>query len=111
MKAVSGVFRSRSDAERAMAQMQSVALPESRITLLTPERTEKGLQSVPAVAAEQPGMGKAIGAVLGGSAGLSGAALVIAAIPGVGPITAFGLLGSAVLAAAGASIGAVAGGK
>jgi hypothetical protein len=111
MKAVSGVFRSRSDAERAMAEMRSAGLPESRITLLTPERNEKGLQSVPAVAAEQPGMGKAIGAVLGGSAGLSGAALVIAAIPGVGPITAIGLLGSAVLAAAGASIGAVAGGK
>lgn len=111
MKAVSGVFRSRSDAERAIAEMQSAGLPESQITLLTPETTEKGLQSVPAVAAEQPGMGKAIGAVLGGSAGLSGAALVIAAIPGVGPITAIGLLGSAVLAAAGATIGTVAGGK
>jgi len=111
MKAVSGVFRSRSDAERAIGEMRSAGLPESRITLLTPERTEKGLQSVPAVAAEQPGMGKAIGALLGGSAGLSGAALVIAAIPGVGPITAIGLLGSAVLAAAGASIGAVAGGQ
>lgn len=111
MKAVSGVFRSRSDAEHAMAEMRSASLPESRITLLTPERTEKGLQSVPAVATEQPGMGKAIGAVLGGSAGWSGAALVMAAIPGVGPITAIGLLGSAILAAAGASIGAVAGGK
>ena len=111
MKAVSGVFRSRADAQRAMAEMESVGLPESQITLLTPETIEKGLQTVPAVAGEQPGMGKAIGAVLGGSAGLSGAALVIAAIPGVGPITAIGLLGSAVLAAAGASIGAVAGGK
>jgi hypothetical protein len=56
-------------------------------------------------------MGKAIGAVLGASAGLSGAPLVAAFIPGVGPIAAMGLLGGAVLAAAGAGVGAVAGGK
>jgi hypothetical protein len=111
MKSVSGVFRSRSDAERAVAEMRSTGLPENQLTLLTPEKIEKGLQSVPAVATEQPGMGKAIGAVLGGTAGISGAALIIAAIPGVGPITAIGLLGSAVLGAAGAGIGAVAGGK
>jgi hypothetical protein len=111
MKTVSGVFRSRSDAERALVEMHSVGLGEDRITLLTPERIETGLQSVPTVAAEQPGMGKAIGAVLGGAAGFSGAALVIAAIPGVGPITAVGLLGSALLGAAGAGIGAAAGGK
>ena len=111
MKAVSGVFRSRTDAERALSQLQSFGLRDDQVTVLTPENTEKGIQSVPAVAAEQPGMGKAIGAVLGGSAGFSGAALVMAAIPGVGPITAIGLLGSALLGAAGAGIGAVAGGK
>src|SRR5579872_1839154 len=111
MKTVSGVFRSKSDAQRALAELHSVGLREDQITLLTPETMEAGLQSVPTVAAEQPGMGKAIGAVLGGTAGLSGAALVMAAIPGVGPITAIGLLGSAILGAAGASIGAAAGGK
>lgn len=111
MKAVSGVFRSASDAARAMGELHALNLPEERMTLLTPGKSEAGLQSVPAVAAEQPGMGKAIGAVLGGSAGLSGAALVMAAIPGVGLITALGLLGSAILGAAGAGIGAVAGGK
>jgi len=111
MEAVSGVFRSRSDAEHAMAEMRSIGLPAEQITLLTPERAETELQSVPADAAEQPGMGKAIGAVLGASAGLSGGALVMAAIPGVGLITAIGLLGSAVLGAAGAGIGAAAGGR
>jgi len=111
MEAVSGVFRSRSDAEHAMGEMNSVGVRQDRITLLTPEGVDTGLQSVPTVAAEQPGMGKAIGAVLGGTAGFSGAALVIAAIPGVGPITAIGLLGSAVLGAAGAGIGAAAGGR
>jgi hypothetical protein len=111
MKAVSGVFRSRSDAERAMSTIQSAGLPENHVTLLTPGGDERKLQSVPEVAAEQPGMGKAIGAVLGGATGLSGAALVMAAIPGVGLITAMGLLGAAILGAAGAGIGAAAGGK
>ncbi len=112
MKAVTGVFRSRRDAERAMAQMRSLGIPDDKITLLTPGTTEKNLQSVPSVSTEQPGMGKAIGAVVGAAAGLSGGALVVAAlIPGVGTITAIGLLGAAVLAAAGGSIGAVAGGK
>jgi len=41
-------------------------------------------------------MGKAIGALLGGAAGLSAGPLVVAAlIPGVGPITAIGLLAGA----------------
>jgi len=111
MKAVSGVFRSRQDAERAMTEMHSLGVRDDQVTLLTPEKMETGLQSVPAVAGEQPGMGKAIGAVLGGTAGLSGAALVVAAIPGVGPITAIGLLGSAILGAAGAGLGAAAGAK
>src|ERR1700730_10763714 len=112
MKAVTGVFRARSDAERAMAQMRSLGVAENKITLLTPDKIEKDLPSVPSVSAEQPGMGKAIGSVVGAVAGLSGGALVMAAIiPGVGLITAIGLLGGAILAAAGASVGAVAGGK
>jgi hypothetical protein len=111
MKAVTGVFRSRVDAERVMTQMRSLGISEDKITLLTPGQMEKNLQSVPSVSSEQPGMGKAMGAVVGAAAGLSGGALVAALVPGVGTITAIGLLGAAVLAAAGGSIGAVAGGK
>ncbi|MGH9544000.1 MAG: hypothetical protein ACRD23_02170 [Terriglobales bacterium] len=110
MKAVTGIFRSRIDAQHALAEMRSVSLPEDRITLLTPGG-ENDLQSIPAVAAEQPGVGTAIGAVIGASAGLSGPPLIAALVPGVGPIAAIGLLGAAVLAAAGAGIGAVAGRK
>jgi hypothetical protein len=112
MKAVTGVFRSKSDAQRALTALRASGVHEDQITLLTPENMELTEQSVPAVAAEQPGMGKAIGAVIGGAVAFSGGPLLIAAlIPGVGPITALGLLGGAVLAAAGASVGAVAGGK
>lgn len=112
MKAVTGVFRSQSDAEHALAEIRSTGLSQDRITLLTPKSSETAEASAPVVAAEQSGMGKAVGAVLGAAAGISGGPLIVAAlIPGVGPITAIGLLGGAVLAAAGASIGAVAGGK
>jgi hypothetical protein len=112
MKSVTGVFRSGADAQRTLSQLRSLGLPDERITLLTPGSAEADLQSVPVVAAEQPGMAKAMGGLVGAAAGLSGGPLVVAAlIPGVGPITAIGLLGGALLAAAGASLGAVAGGK
>ena len=112
MKAVTGVFHSRSDAERAVTQMRSLGVSENKITLLTPDKIDKDSPSVPSVSGEQPGMGRAIGSVVGAVTGFSGGALVMAAIvPGIGLVTAIGLLGGAVLAAAGASIGAVAGGK
>lgn len=112
MKAVTGVFHLRLDAEHAVTQMRSLGVPENKITLLTPDKIEKDSPSVPSVSGEQPGIGKAIGSVVGAVTGFSGGALVMAAIvPGIGLVTAIGLLGGAVLAAAGASIGAVAGGK
>ncbi|MFZ0417334.1 MAG: hypothetical protein WAM04_04470 [Candidatus Sulfotelmatobacter sp.] len=117
MKTVTGVFRSAADAQRALGQMRAAGLSEGRVTLLTPESLTSGsgateLQSAPTESTEQPGMGKAIGALLGGAAGLSAGPLVVAAlIPGVGPITAIGLLAGAFAGAAGAGIGAAAGGK
>jgi hypothetical protein len=111
MKAITGVFTSASDAQRAWSQFHETGTAEDRITLLTPADISRA-DTAPVVSSEQPGMGKAIGALIGGSAGLSAGPLLVAAlIPGVGPITAIGLLGGAVLAAAGASVGAVAGAK
>jgi hypothetical protein len=90
--------------------LQSSGISPDKITLLTPGNAPNTLQSVPVDDTEQPGMGKAIGAVLGAAGGLSGGPLLLAAlVPGVGPVTAIGLLGGAVLAAAGAAIGASAG--
>ena len=65
MQAVTGVFRSESDAQGALAAMRATGVPEDRITLLTPGKNGTGRESVPIVAGEQPGMGKAVGAVLG----------------------------------------------
>jgi hypothetical protein len=110
MQAVTGIFSSTADAKRAVEHLRATGVPADKVTLLTPGNIQKELQSVPADATEQPGMGKAIGAVVGAAAGLTGGSLAVAAlVPGVGPVTAAGLLGAAILGAAGASIGAATG--
>jgi hypothetical protein len=109
MQAVTGVFSSQTEAEQAISRLQSSGLQKDRITLLTPgDKDFKKVGTVPVDATEQPGMGTAMGAVVGGATGLS-AGLVLAVIPGVGMVAALGLLGAALLTAAGASLGAVAG--
>jgi hypothetical protein len=112
MEAVSGVFKTRAAAECAVHEAAKAAIPADRITLLTPgsvDHLEKEMQSVPTDTAEQPGMGKAIGALVGGGVGITGGSLLIALVPGVGPITALGLLGAAIVGAAGAAVGAAVG--
>jgi hypothetical protein len=114
LEAITGVFETRSAAERAVNEAHKAGVPEDRITLLTPgtvDQVDKELQSVTADTTEQPGMGGAIGALVGGGIGITGGSLLIALVPGVGPITALGLLGAAILGAAGATIGATTGNK
>jgi hypothetical protein len=110
MQAVTGIFLTQKDAERAVATLAAGGVTADRITLLTPGSIDEKLQSVPLEQTEQPGMGKAVGAVLGAAGGLSAGALLTAVlIPGVGAITAAGLVGGAILGAAGATVGAKAG--
>jgi hypothetical protein len=114
METISGVFETRTAAERAMQAASTAGIPADRITLLTPgsvDHLDKEVSSVPTDATEQPGMGKAIGVLLGGGVGITGGSLLIALIPGVGPITALGLLGAAIAGAAGATVGATVGDK
>jgi hypothetical protein len=107
VQAVTGVFRVQADARRAVETLSSKGVSADKITLLTPGSRATDVDDVPVGAAEQPGVGKAIGAVVGGAGGLTGGSLLMAAvIPGVGPVTALGLLGAAVLGAAGATVGA-----
>jgi hypothetical protein len=106
---VTGVFSSQAEAERAVKALRTTVVPSDKITLLTPGDIRRELDSVPVNSAEQPGMGKAIGAVLGAAGGMSTGALVAAVIPGVGLVTAIGILGTAILTAAGAGVGAAAG--
>ena len=110
MIAIVGTFNSRSAAERSVAELAPLQIPRDRINILTPEATEKELAAVPTVAGEQPGMGKAMGAVVGGAMGIAGGAGLAPAIasfliPGAGPV-----LGVGILAGALGAIGAVGGG-
>jgi hypothetical protein len=114
METISGVFQTRAAAERAMQDALQAGTAEDKITLLTPgsvDHIDKEMPPVPTDTTEQPGMGKAIGALLGGGVGITGGSLLIALIPGVGPITALGLLGAAIAGAAGATVGAAVGDK
>ena len=115
MRAVVGVFRTRTDAEHGRALLEPLRIPRNRVILLTPQAGEKELASVPHVSGEQPGMGPAVGAVVGGALGLAGGASiseVIAAlfVPGVGQILAIGFAGAALLGAVGAASGGAVGG-
>jgi len=114
MTPVVGVFKSRADAEHASAGLKSAEVAKSKIHLLTPDTTKAELASVPTQEAEQPGMGKAMGAVVGGAMGLAGglevAELLAVLLPGVGAVVAIGLSSSAVLAALGAFGGGAIGG-
>ena len=66
-------------------------LPD-KLILLTPAIGSDTLQRMPSEDAEQPGMGRAIGSVAGGAAGLAAGALISNfLLPGVGPIVAVGL--------------------
>src|SRR6266568_72392 len=112
MEAISGVFKTRTRAENAVNEAHKAGISTDRITLLTPgtvDQLNKEIQSVPTDTTEQPGMGKALGALAGGGVGFAGGSLLMALVPGLGPVTALGLLGAAILGAAGATIGATAG--
>ncbi|HEX3820779.1 MAG TPA: hypothetical protein VHW45_10620 [Candidatus Sulfotelmatobacter sp.] len=114
MEAVAGVFKSRSDAEHALNALHTIGFPVEKTTFLTPgsaDKIDKEMESVATDATEQPGMAKAMGALLGGSIGVTGGAVLMALVPGVGAITAFGLLGMAILGAAGATVGGAAADK
>jgi hypothetical protein len=109
MQVVTGIFMGKAKAEQALEKVRASGLAADKVTLLSPGRAaQENLKSVPVTAAEQPGMGAAVGAVVGGAAGLS-TAMFAALVPGVGWVTAAGILGAAALTAAGASVGAAAG--
>ena len=115
MEVVTGVFRSRNEAENAANQLRSLGIAEKNIGVLAPGSGEDRVEAgVPVTDTEEPGMGKAMGAAVGGAMGAAGGAtlgLAVAslAIPGVGPIIAFGMVGAALLGVVGAAAGSAVG--
>jgi hypothetical protein len=107
MKTVVGVFKSRSTAQGGAAKLVPLGITPDKINILTPDVTPTELAQVPTIAAEQPGMGTAMGATVGSAIGMAGGVGLVSAfgallVPGAGPILAIGL--------AGAVLGAVGGG-
>lgn len=115
MRSVAGIFESYTDASQAVARLESIGIPEERISLLAPETSKRELdRAVATTDAEQPGMGPAVGGAVGGAMGAAGGMTIGAAaaslmVPGVGPVMAAGILGAALLGAGGAAAGALAG--
>ena len=115
MQAVTGVFRTQDDAERAVNQLRSLGIPEKRIGIVRPGSAPGRLEAgVPVTDTEDPGMGRAMGAAVGGAMGAAGGAtagLAVAslAIPGIGPLIAFGMVGAALLGVVGAAAGSAVG--
>jgi hypothetical protein len=105
MPAVVGVFKSRSDAARSVAELKALGIPNDRINILTPEANENELASIPTSQGEQPGMVKTLGAVAGGALGLGlGEMVATMLLPGVGVVLALGLAGGALLGAIGGAV-------
>jgi hypothetical protein len=116
MSTVAAIFNSRADAERAVELLGSAGVSEDRISLLTPGTSQRQLDDVPTTETEQPGMGSALGGVVGGALGVAGglhlgAAVASLLIPGVGPVLAAGIIGAALLGAGGAATGMAVGDK
>ena len=92
-----GIFDSRGEGERAVGALKTAGIAGDRITLLAPGTADQ-LTDVRTTEAEQPGMGKALGATVGGALGVAGGAPLGAAIasffvPGVGPDHCCGIVG------------------
>lgn len=115
MQAVTGVFKSQDDAERALNELRNLGIPEKRIGIVRPGSAPGRLEAgVPVTDTEEPGMGRAMGAAVGGAMGAAGGAtagLAIAslAVPGIGPLVAFGMVGAALLGIVGAAAGSAVG--
>ncbi len=102
-----GIFRTRAEAERAIAELERIGVPRQRVTLLAPGVRHAG-SAAQTGEMERPGTGRALGGVVGtavGAAAGMGAAVATFAIPGVGPVIALGLAGAALVGAGGAVVG------
>jgi hypothetical protein len=114
MQPVAGVFPSREVAGRGYAELRRAGYYPDDINVLSPGVDEPP-QNVPTSETEQPGVGKAIGGVVGAALGMAGGfelgVGVTALVPGVGPVLAAGLAGMALLGAGGAMAGAAVAGK
>jgi hypothetical protein len=110
METVTGIFTTREETERAVAHLRKLGIDDGHINILTPGSGNRELGAVQTSDTEQPGMGAALGGLVGGVSGLTiGTAAASLLIPGVGPVTAIGILAAALFGAGGVAAGVAAG--
>src|SRR5687767_6666979 len=72
MYTVVAIFTAQEAAEHAAAQLGSLRIPREQINVLMPGAPATAREEVPTTETEQPGMGTALGSVVGGAVGASG---------------------------------------
>ena len=90
-----GVFESDRAAVNGISSVLSTGVARDKISVLTPQSTAKEIADLAVSDSEQPGMGAAMGTVVGGALGAAGglgagAAIASFLLPGVGAILAGG---------------------
>ena len=107
------MFRTFKSARRGAEALVRAGIPLDQVNLFSPGSSANDIHTVPTSETEPPGVGGAIGAVLGGALGIAGGfelgAAATAFLPGVGPVIAIGLTAAALLGAGGAVGGAALG--
>ncbi|MEX2261738.1 MAG: hypothetical protein WD696_07290 [Bryobacteraceae bacterium] len=111
MATITGVFEHAADAKECLFRLHQLGITDNAIVVLWPGAPQEATKEIPLSEGEQPGMGAAMGEVLGGAVGAAGgfslgAAVASLLLPGVGPILVGGLIGTTLL-----GLGGVQGGK
>ena len=112
MQTVVGIFGSPAAARRAAKNLINAGLPAARIRQLHPGSPEQEVHSaIPTAETEQPGMGKAIGGLVGFAVAVTVALGILGVVRGgLGQLTTTSLLGAAAIGVCGAVLGLFAGG-
>jgi hypothetical protein len=100
MHAVVGIFQTIEDARRGGREIFRV-VPRARVRLVSPTATDAEIDTLPTDDAEQPGMGAAVGGVVGGAAA---AAIATLLVPPVGAGALAGIAGGALLGVGGGAM-------
>ena len=115
MQTVVGIFTAQAVAEHVAEQLCRLGIAREQIHFLIPGTSLDQSEQVPTSETEQPGMGPALGSVVGGafgaSSGMMTATVLSVLVPGIGPVTAIGLGALGLLGLIGGAVaGALAGG-
>jgi hypothetical protein len=110
VKSIVGIFQNRASAISAANRLRSLGFDGPNLTVFSPGQNAPDLNAAPTDEGEQPGMGAALGSVVGGALGLgAGAVAANLLLPGIGPVIALTLGAAAAAGLGGAAAGGLVG--